>query len=240
MARPPRFTYTRALHHVTLRCNNKEFLFDRASFQLFRDLLVEACALQSVRLHNYCLMTNHVHLLFTVPTDTTLPRFMHRVANRFARRFNRLRGRKGHLWEGRYRSCIVEAPACFLRVMAYIDLNPVRAGMASTPAGYPWSGHRHLPSEDESIISLHRAYLDLADTRRRRYKKYLEILDDEARQPGQSLAPLLFAGSDVFLQRMQTRFGVAKGQPSHVDRLDLGGGICGLKPWTSRRAAASK
>ena len=88
MGRSPRLTYRGALHHVTMRCNNKEFLFDERSFRLFLDVLSETREKFSSQLYNYCLMTNHIHLLFEVGTDDTLSRFMHRLANVFANRFN--------------------------------------------------------------------------------------------------------------------------------------------------------
>ena len=72
MGRAQRFTYAGALHHVTMRCNNKEFLFDEHSFQLFLDMLLEARDKFEIRLYNYCLMTNHFHLLFDVPSDNVL------------------------------------------------------------------------------------------------------------------------------------------------------------------------
>lgn len=236
MGRSLRFTYAGALHHVTMRCNNKEFLFEPVSLQLFLDLLIEACERLGVRLHNYCLMTNHVHLLFTVPAEDVLPRFMHRVANRFAKRFNASRDRKGHLWEGRYRSCIVEAPAYFLRTMAYVDLNPVRARMVETPADYPWSGHRYLAAEDESLLRLHRVYLELGGGPRSRYRTYLRLLAEEAGRSAQSLAPLLFAGTRGFVWRMRRRFGLQEGRPPRVEQIPLQGGFYGAKPRRSRRS----
>jgi len=99
MGRSRRFSYQGALHHVTMRCNNKEFLFENESKLLFMDQLAKSCSLHDIALFNYCLMTNHLHLRFKVFDDRVLSVFMHHLANVFARRFNILRGRKGHLWE---------------------------------------------------------------------------------------------------------------------------------------------
>jgi len=133
MPRPPRFTYARALHHVTLRCNNREFLFEEPWFSRFEHLLQEARGTFPIRLYHYCVMTNHVHLLFQVGKDDTLPKVMHWLSTKFVRHFNRGKKRCGHLWQGRYRSTIVEQASYFFRCMAYIDLNPVRAGIVPTP-----------------------------------------------------------------------------------------------------------
>jgi REP-associated tyrosine transposase len=235
MGRALRFTYAGAMHHVAMRCNNKEFLFDPPSFQLFLDGLGESCDKFDVQLHNYCLMTNHVHLLFTVPTDDVLSKFMHRVANGFAKRFNTIRGRKGHLWEGRFRSALVEASSCFFRSMAYIDLNPVRARIVERPTDYPWQAHSALIAEDESLITFHKMYLDLGRDPAARHQAYFRLIEAEAGRPAHSLAAALFVGGDHFVWRMQKRFGVMKGKAPLVERVDLGDGIRSIELSKSRK-----
>lgn len=226
MGRPPRMTFRGALHHVTMRCNNKEFLFDDISRANFLDVIVESCKKFNVPLHDYCLMTNHVHLLFTVSADDKLSRFMHRVANVFANRFNRKRERKGHLWEGRFASTIVEPSAYLLDCMAYIDLNPVRAGIVSQPFEYPWSGHRDIKREDESIIRLHECYLALSTSTANRYTKYSDLISEKMRHPPQPLADVVFVGSRGFTSRMCNRFEVGAGRKRPtVQSLHIGDGI---------------
>jgi len=225
MSRPRRLTYRNAMHHVTMRCNNKEFLFEEQSLRLFLDVLRESCEKHGVRLFNYCLMTNHVHLLFRVKADDILSTFMHRLANIFAKRFNLIRGRKGHLWEGRFLSTIVEASSYFLRCMAYLDLNPVRAGMAQKPGDYQWCSHRHLANEDESVIDLHRVYLALGKTTKTRYRAYQRMLAEEAARGPYSLAGTLFVGRKKFTQRLQRRFEIQDREQPRVRCVDLDGGI---------------
>ncbi len=226
MARSRRLTYRNALHHVTMRCNNKEFLFDKQSLQLFLDVLWESCKKSRLRFFNYCLMTNHVHLLFRVKADDVLSPFMHRLANVFAKRFNVIRGRKGHLWEARFRSTIVEAESYFLRSMAYIDLNPVRAGMVQQPGEYPWCAHPYLAGvEDEPVVDQHRVYLELGQDREARYRAYLKVLEQEAARQPYSLANTLFIGRKVFTGRLQRRFGVADKRRADIRCVELDGGI---------------
>jgi putative transposase len=161
MSTPLRLSYEGALHHVTLRCNNREFLFSESSFALFHDRLQEARERFQLELYNYCLMTNHLHLVFKVPTADTLSKAMHWIANTFSRRFNKGAGRHGHLWEGRFRSTIVEAASYFFRCMAYVDLNPVRAVMVATPLEHRWCGHKALRDEDAQDLDFHPLYLVL-------------------------------------------------------------------------------
>ncbi|MFH1732895.1 MAG: transposase [Planctomycetota bacterium] len=223
MGRSRRLTYRGALHHVTMRCNNKEFLFEERSFLLFLDVLREARAKFSVHLFNYCLMTNHVHLLFDVPHDDVLPNFMHRVANTFSKRFNTMRQRKGHLWEGRYLSTLVEPQSYFLRCMAYLDLNPVRARMVARPGDYRWSAYRDIAAENESTVTLHKTYLELGNDRASRRRAYSKILEQESDRAPYSLARALFVGGGPFIVRMEKRFGIAAIESARIRRVDVGG-----------------
>ena len=116
MGRPLRYTYAGAYHHVSVRCNNREFQFDDdALFERLVGLIADARRAHRFRLLDYCLMSNHYHLLVRVPRDDTLPKAMHAITNRFSRWFNAQRGRCGHLWEGRYRSTVIEAESCLSR-----------------------------------------------------------------------------------------------------------------------------
>ncbi len=208
MSRRPRYTYAHALHHVTLRCNNREFLFSEPSMELFLDVLQEARGKFPLALYNYCLMTNHVHLLFKVGCGDTLSTAMHWISTRFSQRFNRLRDRHGHLWEGRFRSTIIEEDTYFFRCMTYLDLNPVRAGIAATPLDYPWCGHRALRDEDATNLDFHSLYLDGGADARQRYESYMRLLSEDAGRPPLSLATVHFVGRSGFVGRMMERFGV--------------------------------
>ncbi|MFH1732830.1 MAG: transposase [Planctomycetota bacterium] len=210
-----------------MRCNNKEFLFEERSFRLFLDMLLEARDKFAVDLYNYCLMTNHTHLLFAVPTADTLSPFIHRVANLFARRFNRMRERKGHLWEERFHSTIIEGATYFLRTMAYLDLNPVRARMVASPADHQWSAHRHIAAENEAAVALHRDYVALGVDSATRYEAYLRIIEQEALRRPYSLAQTLFIGSKRFVCDMRRRFGVRRVDTDspHIELIDLEEGV---------------
>lgn len=208
MSRAGRFSYAHALHHVTLRCNNREFLFSVPSFELFLNVLQRARAQFDLHLYNYCLMTNHVHLLFKVGKAETLSESMHWMSSRFSQRFNKQAGRRGHLWEGRFRSTLIEDDAYFLKAMTYLDLNPVRARLAVTPLEYRWTAHRALRDGDEGVLDFHPLYLDLGRDAASRYAAYMRLLGEEAKRPAYSLATKYFVGSPRFVARMEKRFGV--------------------------------
>jgi putative transposase len=229
MSRPPRFSYPHAVHHVTLRCNNREFLFEEPSFELFLQVIQQARRKFPLSLYNYCLMTNHVHLLFQAGKGDTLSEAMHWIANSFSRRFNRATGRNGHLWEGRFRSTIIEASSCFFRCMAYVDLNPVRAGLAVAPLGYRWSAHRALRDEDASVLDFHPLYLEVGPDAPSRYRFHTAMLAEEAARPAVSLATRYFVGTAWFVRKMEKRFGLG-GRGAFIERADLGSGIVSVGP----------
>lgn len=229
MSRPPRFSYARAVHHVTLRCNNREFLFTVPSFELFLEVLQEARAKFPVSLYNYCLMTNHVHLLLKVGRADTLSKAMHWISTSFSRRFNKLSGRHGHLWEGRFRSALVEQASYFLRCMAYLDLNPVRAKMAATPLEYKWCGHRALRCGNAAVLDCHPLYLELGSDARTRSRAYAKILAEEAKLPAISLATAYFVGRPQFIWRMKKKFGLGAAG-SFVEHQNTGSGAVCVRP----------
>jgi putative transposase len=153
-------------------------------------------------------MTNHVHLLFKVGQDDTLSKTMHWVSTVFSRKFNRASGRHGHLWEGRFRSTIVEEESYFLRCMAYVDLNPVRARIVKSPLDYRWCSHKALKDEDHAELDLHPLYFEAGPDARLRYRHYMELVNQEAQRPLVSLANEYFVGSRRFVNRMARKFGL--------------------------------
>jgi putative transposase len=229
MPRPPRFTYAHAVHHVTLRCNNREFLFSDPAFEAFVDLLRQARGRFPLSLYSYCLMTNHVHLLFRVGADDTLSKVMHWLSTSFTRWFNKLAGRNGHVWEGRFRSTLIEAESYLFRCMAYVALNPVRAGMVADPLAYPWSGHPAICEEDVEQVDLSPEYLDCGADATARSRFYQRIVADEALRPAASLARVHFVGGPRFVRRMETRFGLNR-PDALLRRQAAGSGIVFVGP----------
>lgn len=142
MSRSPRLHVDGGFYHVILRGNHREAIFFHpADRDLFASLIAEIIERFRMRVHAYCWMTNHVHLLMQV-SDAPLGQAMMRIASRFARHMQKQRPTTGHFFERRYRAILVDADEYLLELVRYIHLNPVRAGIASDPSTYPWSGHR--------------------------------------------------------------------------------------------------
>ncbi len=166
MARLPRLTVPGYPHHVIQRGNNRQSIFkDAADQELMLDLLAEQAKKFQVEIHSYVLMGNHLHLLATPQTQDGLPMMMQAVGRSYVRYFNRRHQRTGTLWEGRYRSTIVQTERYLLACMAYIDLNPVRAGMVAQAGDYPWSSHAHyMGRRSDPLVTPHALYWELGNT----------------------------------------------------------------------------
>ncbi len=139
MARRRRIHRKGFCHHVMLRGAGGLPLFldnsDRIRFCLY---LQEACERHLFAVHGFCLMSNHIHLIME-PVNTSLSVCEHSFAARYAQYFNRRHNRRGYLYQGRFRSIIVENSAYLRRLIRYIHLNPVEAGLVAHPEAYKWS-----------------------------------------------------------------------------------------------------
>ena len=166
MARLPRLTLAGYPHHIILRGNNRQAIFmDMADFQRMLALLQTHAIEQGVQVHAYVLMSNHLHLLLTPLQNDSLPKMMQAVGRAYVLYFNKRHGRSGTLWEGRYRSALIQTERYFLACMAYIDLNPVRAGMVAKAADYPWSSHGHyIGRQNEAWLTPHPMYWEMGNT----------------------------------------------------------------------------
>ncbi len=142
MARPARLHVEGGVYHVILRGNGgQDIFFSEQDRRFFYGLIAEGCRRFGYRVHGFCLMSNHVHLIAQVGA-TSLARPMQNLCFRYGRWINRRRGRAGHVFQGRYRALLVEADSYLLELVRYVHLNPVRAALVATAEDYPWSGHR--------------------------------------------------------------------------------------------------
>jgi putative transposase len=164
MPRRPRLELPGVPLHLTQRGVNRAATFlDEEDFVEYRRFLSDAFTEQGIALHAYVLMTNHVHLLLTPPAAGRLSIAMSRLGQHYVPRFNRRHGRTGTLWEGRFKSCLVDSDRYLLSAQRYIELNPVRAAMVASPEQYRWSSVRtSLAIETDPMLTAHPTYLALA------------------------------------------------------------------------------
>jgi putative transposase len=180
MARLPRLSIAGYVHHVLQRGNNRQWVFvddaDRTAMVALLDDLVRSHA---VALHAYVLLPEHFHLLATPSTDDGLPRLMQALGRRYVRYFNQRHGRSGTLWEGRYRSTVLEAGAHLLPCMVALDLHPVRTGLVAQARDYPWSSHLHYAGLGvQRLLTPPSQYWALGNTPFAREQAYAQRVQD--------------------------------------------------------------
>lgn len=140
-------------HHVTQRGNRRQkVFFQDGDFLMYRGLLARWCYAYGVEVWCYCLMPNHVHVLAVPSSADGLTRVFGRVHRRYTGMVNERYGWKGHLWQGRFSSRVVPGDD-LLAVARYIEMNPVRAGFAGAPEGYPWSSARAHVNGDYDVLA---------------------------------------------------------------------------------------
>jgi putative transposase len=178
MARLPRLTVPGYPHHIIQRGNNRQAIFSsNADYETLLGMLDEHSRQSKVAIHAYVLMSNHFHLLATPETSEAIPQMMQAVGRRYVRHFNQRQARSGTLWEGRYRSTLIQTERYLLACMAYIDLNPVRAGLVAEPGEYPWSSYAHyVGRRHDKLVSPHPLYWELGNTPFSREAAYAELV----------------------------------------------------------------
>lgn len=178
MARLARLTLPGYPHHVIQRGNNRQPIFaSAADHQMMLDLLDENARKFGVAIHAYVLMDNHFHLLATPQAADSLPQMMQAVGRRYVRYFNDSQKRSGTLWEGRYKSTLIQTERYLLACMVYIDLNPVRVGMVAQARDYPWSSHGHFVGlRIDKLISTHPLVWALGNTPFAREAAYAQLV----------------------------------------------------------------
>jgi putative transposase len=139
MTRPLRLEFEGALYHITSRGDRRENIYETdEDRQGFLSLLARVCETYNWTCHAYCLMSNHYHLLVETP-DANLSKGMRQLNGVYTQDFNRRNHCCGHVFQGRYKSVLVEKEGYLLELTRYIVLNPVRAGMVQRAQDWPWS-----------------------------------------------------------------------------------------------------
>ena len=141
MSRDPIVLAPETMNHVTQRATDREiFCFDRIDRDAIITLVRRTVERYELRLVDYCVMTNHLHLMILAPR-ANLPRAKHDLVARMVERFNRRDGQRGHHVQAPYRARPVETDEHYLAARAYLAMNPVEAGLCARPGDWVWSGY---------------------------------------------------------------------------------------------------
>ena len=207
MSRPLRLEFAGALYHVTSRGDRRGAIYESDDDrQAFLTLLDEVCESYNWACHAYCLMDNHYHLLIETP-DANLSRGMRQLNGVYSQQFNRVHGRVGHVFQGRYKAILVEKERYLLELARYIVLNPVRARMVRCAGDWPWSSYRATAGEGDPLACLTTDWLLAAfgNYRGEAIERYKHFVAQGKHQPSPwtALTNQVFLGSGPFVEKMQ-------------------------------------
>ncbi|MFO1355319.1 MAG: transposase [Gammaproteobacteria bacterium] len=216
MGRPPRVLLPGFPHHVVQRGHNRNAVFvEPRDYEIYLKNLAYWKRVYDIAVQGWCLMTNHVHLvLLPRREDTGISGLMRRLSARQGRYVNRLEGRLGTLWCGRFHCSVVDSDAYLLACLRYVELNPVRAGIAAHPQEYPWSSYRErMGMAQPALLGPDAGMAALGETpeaRRQAYSCYLET------RPGAAELDLIrnavqrnrLTGGNAFVGEIQRRTGL--------------------------------
>jgi putative transposase len=182
MARLPRLALADHLHLVVQQGHNGRAVFlGDADRQDFLAMLNDAARAQQVAIHAYVLLDTEVRLLATPGQDDSLGRLMQALGRRYVSAFNRRHERTGTLWNGRFRSCVLQASAWLLPATLVLESLPVRAGVVAQAGDWRWSSARHhLGRERSALINEHSVYWHLGNTPFERELAHANLLSEGA------------------------------------------------------------
>jgi len=163
--------------HVIQRGNNRQVCFaDEQDFTAYAGWLKSYSKKYQVDIHAWVLMTNHVHLLCTPRGQNAVSHMMQSLGRHYVRYFNFSYKRTGTLWEGRFKSCLVQEETYLIQLYRYIELNPVRAGIVEQPSDYVWSSYPiNALGKVSELCTPHAVYLALGKDANERQASYREL-----------------------------------------------------------------
>jgi putative transposase len=210
MARLPRLVLPNQPHHVIQRGNDRQAIVrDEEDCQRFMAWLKECAKFYRVAIHAYVLMPNHVHLLATPIDNEGLAQMMQKLGRFYVPWFNNKYKRYGSLFQGRFRTSLVDTDRYFLACSRYIELNPVRGHLSATPLDYPWSSYaHHAGARIDTLVSDHPLFWAMGNTPFQREAAYIALVDqgitpDELEFISSSLMRSMPLGSLTFKENLE-------------------------------------
>ena len=184
MPRTPRVIVDGATYHVLARGNNGQPIFhEAADYQRYLQLVAAHTRRHAIKVYHFALMPNHLHLVLEVAQGPALSQAMHDINLLYALFHKRRYAYRGHLWQGRFKSLVINQDSYLLACGRYVELNPVRAGLAGDPADYAWSSFRtYAQGLDNPLLALNPLYETLGATPRERQEYYRQFVHDGLRQ----------------------------------------------------------
>ena len=213
MPRLPRIISPNCLYHVICRGNNQQNIFlAEEDFLRYLWLLQKYKTEHPVHVYHYVLMTNHLHMLLEPSTSHNLSALMKKLDLTYTHYFQKKYGGIGHLWHGRFKSILVAKDSYCLTCAAYIELNPVAAGMVQKPEEYPWSSYRFYAfGEPNAIITKNPLYDGLGHDEKMKHNVFQKLVEQswvQKKFKEEEMDRMRYFGSGEFVQQMEKTTGL--------------------------------
>jgi len=228
MGRLPRLIFTGLIYHVVNRGNSRQKVFlDEADFEKYWELLKRYKKQYSFKLYHYVLMNNHIHLLLESSEKGTISKIMQGVTISHTRYFNNKYDNIGHVWQGRFKSPVIEKDSYLLQCGRYVELNPVRAKIVQEPGEYRWSSYRfYAYGESNELLDedpLYETFGKEKVDREKEYRGFIKdgIPDDVLNHIRYSITSDHILGEDTFIEQLENKLSFkrrnrSKGRPRKI------------------------
>jgi len=194
--------------HIMCRGNNKQFIFHSPlDYRNYYELLFEMREENKIEINHYCLMNNHIHLIVHVKSKSDLARYMKQVNLTYFHYYRRRYGYAGHIWQGRFKSNIIEKGSYLIQCGKYIELNPVKAGIVEHPREYKYSSYQHYAyGKKDKLIKEDPEYLQTGRSQNQIRKAYRDFVIDETIK--EFIDVKKYLGTDRFVKKMERYFSI--------------------------------
>lgn len=222
MARQLRLEFSGALYHITSRGDRREDIFYTDSDRvLFLELLEHTCQRYNWICHAYCLMSNHYHLIIET-LDGNLSKGMRQLNGVYTQKINRKYEKVGHLFQGRFKSILVDKESYLLELSRYVVLNPVRARMVSTVNEWLWSSYKAMTGESPVPVYLETDWVlsQFSDNRQQAIESYINFVHQGLVEKTiwNHLNQAVYLGNEDFINEVHKKAGILNNQLSEIPK----------------------
>ncbi|MFA6217608.1 MAG: transposase [Candidatus Omnitrophota bacterium] len=209
MPRTKRLVFPGAAMHIMCRGNNRQKIFNSdGDKSYYKQLMQVLKAENSIEILHYCLLDNHVHFIVRLKLEGNLSKFMKQLGLSYFSYYKKNYGYDGHLWQGRYKSNIIDTDSYLLQCGKYLELNPVRCGIVDMPEEYAFSSYKsYAEGAQDKLITPSPAYMGLADIEDTRRRRYVDFVVDGSIIKHKSP----FIGSEAFIKNLKEYYGIKHG-----------------------------
>lgn len=200
--------------HILTRGNNHLRVFkDSDDYKVYLDLVRMYKQENKLLIYHYCLMPNHVHLILELNPESNLAKCMKQINLAYLYYYKKRYKYDGHLWQGRYKSLIISKDEYLISCGRYIELNPVKAGIVSSPAKYRWSSYKiYAHGRSDGVTDYNPIYSQWGNTEEERQNNYKANVKQEIKLTNKHF-DFRFIGSDKFIKKMEQKFKVSNNKP---------------------------